>query len=102
VLAVRATGCAQGTGGGGNAWMRETLAGFLLTRGPHSWMGFSLIATHPLVWYPEWDVDYGEPLGPMAIHNGIATRQWSKISVSLDLATLDATFTPQAALTNEK
>jgi hypothetical protein len=38
----------------------------------------------------------------MAIHNGIATRQWSKISVSLDLATLDATFTPQAALTNEK
>ena len=32
VLAVRAAGCAQGTGGGGNAWFRETLAGFLLTR----------------------------------------------------------------------
>jgi len=94
VLAVRATGCAQGTGGGGNAWFRESLAGFLLTRGPHSWMGFSWIATHPLVWYPEWDVDFGEPLGPMTTTNGVATRQWSKISTSLNLSSFDATFTP--------
>ena len=94
MLAVRATGCAQGTGGGGAAWFRESLAGFLLTRGPHSWMGFSWIATHPLVWHPEWDVDYGEPLGPMTIRDGVATRKWSKISTSLDLETFDATFTP--------
>ena len=61
---------------------RELDAMVNLPQGPHSWMGYSWIATHPLVWHPEWDVDYGVPLGPMTIHNGVASRQWSKISTS--------------------
>ena len=92
LLAVRATGCAQGTGGGGNVWFRESLAGFLLTRGDHSWFGFGWIYRHPLVWYPEWDVDYGVPLGPMTIDGNVASRKWTKISVALDLNTFEATF----------
>jgi len=88
MLAVRATGCAQGTGGGGNVWIRESLAGFLLTRGEHSWFGFGWIYRNPL----EWDVDYGVPLGPMTIEGNVASRKWTKISVALDLDTFEASF----------
>ena len=93
-LAVRATGCAQGTGGGERAWVREALAGFLLTRGDHWWMGFGWIATNNPIWFPEWDVEYGVPLGPMIIEGSVATRKWSNISVSLDMETMQADFIP--------
>ena len=69
-------------------------AGFLLTRGDHSWFGFGWIYLNPLVWYPEWDVDYGVPLGPMTIVGNVASRNWTKISVALDLESLEATFHP--------
>ena len=92
MLAVRATGCALGTGGGGNIWFRESLTAFLLTRGDHAWFGFGWIATQPLVWYPEWDVDYGVPLGPMTIDGNVASQNWTKISVALDLESFEATF----------
>ena len=91
-LAVRATGCARGTGGGERAWFREALAGFLLTRGDHWWMGFGWIATNSPIYYPEWDVDYGVPLGPMTVEGNVATRQWTKISVRLNLDTMEADF----------
>ena len=91
-LAVRSTGCTLGTGGGQRAWFREALAGFLLTRGDHWWMGFGWIATHSPIYYPEWDVDYGVPLGPMTVKGSVATRKWTKISVSLNLDTMEADF----------
>ena len=52
-LAVRTSGCQQGTT---VANFRQQLAGFLLTRGPQSWMGHNWIAGDHPAWYPEWDV----------------------------------------------
>lgn len=52
-LAVRSTGCKQGTS---VASFRQHLAGFLLTRGSHSWMGQDWIASKHPQWHPEWDV----------------------------------------------
>lgn len=90
-LAVRATGCKQGTA---VADFRENLAAFLLVRGPHSWMGNGWIASQHPTWHPEWDVDYGEPLGDMVVTGNVATREWSKFNVSLDCNTFTAEFTP--------
>ena len=84
-LAVRATGCRLGTGGGERAWFRESLAGFLLTRGPHSWMGHGWIAYSQPTWYPEWSLDYGTPTGPIQFSQDLAYREWSKMRVELDV-----------------
>lgn len=88
-LAVRASGCKHGTAVAG---FREQLAAFLLARGPHSWMGHGWIAGADPIWYPEWDLDYGEPLGPLVWHGSKATRSWSKMNVSLDCASFEAEF----------
>jgi hypothetical protein len=103
-LAVRASGCTQGTAGGAHANFRESLAAFLLTRGDHAWMGHGFIGDNKPVWFPEWSVAYGIPLGPMQIQqvNGsdggatMATRRWSKFDISLNLNTYEATFDPRA------
>lgn len=90
-LAVRASGCSQGTAIAG---FREQLAGFLLARGPHAWMGHGWIAgAHP-IWYPEWDVDFGEPIAPPRFDGNVISRQWSKFNVSLDCGTFEAGFAP--------
>ena len=39
-----------------------------------------------------WQVDYGEPLGPMRIEGNVARRSWSKYDVSLDCSSFTATF----------
>jgi hypothetical protein len=64
---------------------RQHLAAFLLTRGEYSWFGHGWINISPPVWYPEWDWDVGEPVGPMVQHlGGVFTRQWSKGTVMLN------------------
>ena len=88
-LAVRASGCKQGTAVAG---FREQLAVFLLIRGPHSWMGHGWIAGANPIWYPEWDLDYGVPIGPLVWEGAKATRCWSKMNVSLDCASFEAEF----------
>ena len=96
-LAVRASGCQQGTGGGARAWFRESLAGFLLTRGPHSWMGHGWIGFQKPTWYPEWSLDYGVPTGQMqfSADRAVATRDWSKMTVEMHLGPpLEARFYP--------
>jgi hypothetical protein len=95
-LAVRATGCALGTGGGATWMFRQNLAAFLLGRGPHAWMGHGWIYVNPPIWFPEWDVDYGVPLNNMSFVGGVATRDWTKFTVALDTETFEATFTPRA------
>lgn len=52
-LAIRSTGCKQGTS---VASFRQHLAGFLMARGPHAWMGQDWIASQHPQWHPEWDV----------------------------------------------
>ena len=88
-LAVRASGCRQGVAVAG---FREKLASFLLTRGPHAWFGNGWIASKEPLWFDEFDVDYGEPLGQMQISGTVATRQWSKMNVSLDCSSYEANF----------
>jgi len=103
-LAVRASGCTQGTGGSAHSNFRESLAAFLLTRGDHAWFGHGFIGNNHPVWFPEWSVDYGTPLAPMEINQVnrtdggvamIATRPWSKFDISLNLDTYEATFLPR-------
>lgn len=96
-LAVRASGCQQGTGGGARAWFRETLAAFLLTRGPHSWMGHNWIGYAQPTWYPEWSLDFGEPTGTLQFtpDGRLAYRDWSKMRVELDVGPpFEARFFP--------
>eukprot|EP00039_Didymoeca_costata_P022271 m.4174 g.4174 ORF g.4174 m.4174 type:complete len:588 (-) comp2913_c0_seq1:112-1875(-) len=90
-LAVKASGCQQGTA---SAFYRQTLAGFLITRGPQSWQGHGWIAGQHPIWYPEWDVDYGEPIGDMVVEGMLHTRAWSKFNVTLDCSTFEAEFIP--------
>ena len=94
-LAVKASGCTQGTAYAG---FREKLASFLLTRGKHSWMGNDWIAGNQPGWYREWDVDYGVPLGKMEVQGTVASRKWSKMDVSLDCSTFEATFAPVTSI----
>lgn len=91
-LAVRTSGCAQGEV---DAGFRESLAAFLLTRGAHAFMGHGWIANSPAVWFPDWDVDFGEPLGPMSIEGNVARRSWTNFDIALDCDSFVATFDPK-------
>ena len=96
-LAVRATGCQFGTGSGVVFNFRERLAMFLLARGDHWWMGTGWIANYAPVMLPEWEVDYGTPEGNLTVGaDGVITRRWSKMDVSLDTNTFEATFEPRS------
>jgi hypothetical protein len=88
-LAVRAGGCAYGTSVAG---FREELAAFLITRGPHTWMGHNWIAGAPPTWYPEWDLDFGEPVGLPLVVGSTFSRTWTKFNVSLDCDHFEAHF----------
>ena len=65
-----------------------------LTRGDYAWFGHGWISTATPVWYPEWDMDLGVPIGPMVdAGEGVFTRKWSKGNVALDCTTYRAEFT---------
>jgi hypothetical protein len=55
-------------------------------------MGHGWIAGQHPKWYPEWDVDFGVPMGPMKVEGDVMTRAWSKFNVSLDCGSFEATF----------
>ena len=98
LLAVRATGCKFGTGSGVIFNFREQLAMFLLTRGEHWWMGTGWIANYAPATLPEYFVDYGTPIGNLTITpGGVLSRQWSKMNITLDANTFEATFDPPSA-----
>lgn len=64
---------------------KQHLAAFLLVRGGYSWFGHSWISAMPVVWYPEWDWDVGEPVGAMIeLPGGAFRRVWSKGTVELN------------------
>ena len=93
-LAARATGCRFGTGSGVIFNFREQLAMFLLARGDHWWMGTGWIANYHPVMLPEYEVDYGTPIGNLTLTDGVLSRRWSNMVVSLDANTFEATFEP--------
>ena len=66
---------------------QQHLAAFLLTRGEYGWFGHGWISAAPVVWYPEWDWDVGEPVGAMVElpgGHGAFSRAWSKGTVVLN------------------
>ena len=91
-LAARASGCQFGTGSGVVFNFRERLAMFLLARGDHWWMGTDWIAYYEPVMLPEWEVDYGTPIGDLTVVDGVLSRKWSKMDIHLDANTFEATF----------
>ena len=79
----------------------QDLAAFLLSRGEYAFFGYGwtgcIDATHPFTRPPSLDVDYGTPTGfcsETAPNSGVFSRSFSKVSVSLDCNTWEATFTP--------
>ena len=55
-------------------------------------MGHNWIASAHPTWYPEWDLDFGEPVGDMRIQGSVVSRQWTKFNISLDLTSYSADF----------
>lgn len=78
---------------------QQRLAAFLLVRGNFSYFGHGWITTKPPVWYPEWDLDVGTPLGPMQQNGSTFVRRWTMGTVSLDCNsfTAELAFRPAAA-----
>ena len=79
-------------------FFKQDLAAFLLTRGPHAFLGHSWKGCSKQYPFPaELNVDYGEPIDTVcketAVNSGIFTREWSKASVLLDCGSYEATIT---------
>lgn len=66
----------------------QSLAGFLLLRGPYAWLGWAWSScVDPPPRPAALDKDYGEPLGICEERGGepgVFTREYTKASVSLD------------------
>jgi hypothetical protein len=82
-------------------YVTQDVAQFLLTRGPfawlgHNWMGCDKFPDADLLRPPALDVDYGEPVDEFcsetATGSGVFTREWSKVSVSMDCNTWTGTL----------
>ena len=83
---------------------QQNLAAFLLTRGKYSFMSVCgsgdcyVRPTGPRAgsmpaWFPEWDHDYGIPLGEMQRSgDNVFTREWSRCTVRLDCESAEAIF----------
>ena len=72
---------------------RRHLASFLITRGKFSFMGHTWLGANPPVWYREWDLDYGLPLGAMERRPGnVFMRRYTHCTVAIDCDTLEYEF----------
>ena len=73
------------------------IANFLLTRGPHAWLGHGWSGCSRVYEYPEeLNRDYGEPLGlctETAPNSGVFTREWSKATVKADCNAWESSIT---------
>ena len=75
----------------------QDIANFLLTRGPHAWLGHGWLGCSRTYEVPEqinWD--YGEPQGlckETGANTGVFTREWSKATITMDCNTWTPTIT---------
>eukprot|EP01121_Diplochlamys_sp_Union-15-3_P000892 TRINITY_DN1074_c0_g1_i1.p1 TRINITY_DN1074_c0_g1~~TRINITY_DN1074_c0_g1_i1.p1 ORF type:complete len:349 (-),score=64.48 TRINITY_DN1074_c0_g1_i1:52-1098(-) len=71
--------------------LAQQLAGFLLSREQYAYFGTAW-AVGPY-WFPEFDQDYGEPVGPASeTATGVFSRKWTKATVQLNCNTWEASF----------
>ncbi len=75
----------------------QDIANFLLSRGPHAWLGHGWLGCSRAYEVPEqinWD--YGEPVGlckETGANSGVFTREWTKATVQMDCNTWTPTIT---------
>jgi hypothetical protein len=84
-------GCVPPYANSTDAFLRH-LASFLIGRGDFSWMGHSWIGTKPPLWYREWDLDYGLPLGPMTREGNVFARRFTHVDVRICCDSLEYDF----------
>ena len=76
---------------------KQDLANFLLTRGPHSWLGHGWLGcSRDYVFPDELNLDYGVPSGlcrETKQGSGVFTRDFSKSTVQMDCNTWSPTIT---------
>ena len=72
------------------------IAAFLLTRGPHAWLGHGWSGCSKVYeWPAELDADYGEPVDEICKETapGVFTREWSKSTIKMDCSTWTPSIT---------
>ena len=73
-------------------WLRQDLAGFLITRGDHAFIGTGWMGGGVPPFPGEFLEDYGVPLGTMEERpSRVFRRQWSKGNIGLDCNTFTST-----------
>ena len=71
----------------------QTVAGFLITRGPLAWIGWGWQGCSVPPWPPQFDMDVGEPLGNCTEGPaGVFSRVYSKGTATLDCNTWAASL----------
>jgi hypothetical protein len=74
------------------------IANFLLTRGPHSWIGHGWLGCSRTYEYPALlNADFGEPVDAVChetgTNTGVFVREWSNAMVQMDCNTVTPTIT---------
>eukprot|EP00928_Gymnodinium_smaydae_P088077 TRINITY_DN72223_c0_g1_i1.p2 TRINITY_DN72223_c0_g1~~TRINITY_DN72223_c0_g1_i1.p2 ORF type:complete len:168 (+),score=26.47 TRINITY_DN72223_c0_g1_i1:873-1376(+) len=87
---------------GSSGSFEQSLAAFLLLRGPYAWFGSAWhgCGIAPPQRPPSVDDDYGEPVGPCAVvaaGSGIFKRAWTKMVVTLDCQKWEGRIEPKSA-----
>merc|ERR1711871_1308114 len=76
---------------------KQDLANFLLSRGPHAFLGHAWKGCSKQYAFPDaLNLDYGEPTElcrETAPDSQIFTREWTKASVKMNCASYEATIT---------
>ena len=82
---------------GTNTPRNETLAAFLIARGPSALLEFPIGGTYSTAadyGFPDlMGSDFGQPVGDaLEVHPGVFRRQWSKATIELDCSDLSSSF----------
>jgi hypothetical protein len=65
----------------------QSVAAFLISRGPHAWLGFGWESGDDSQWHPAFDYDVGEPQSPCVEEAaGVFSRNWTFGTARLDCA----------------
>ena len=87
-------------------YLKQDLAAFLLTRGPHAFLGHSWLGcSKNYAFPPPLNVDYGEPTAgglckESAPNSGIFEREWTKATVKMDCGSYTGSVTMKATGTS--
>jgi hypothetical protein len=75
----------------------QAVATFMLVRGERYFFGLDASNSYNATTAALLLSDFGAPLGNMTVAGSVASREYTKATVSLDCATFTASFTPASA-----